>query len=232
MDSSWSPGGLQLESTQNSWTIWTILGVRPDSPWIPWSPPGVQPEWGVECKDLEFQNVPPPTYLMPGFLHLLRCIFIFIIPYNDVKSTTQSPTQVESLIKKFSAQRALCLMIDKHSSRKFQLDHINPGAILFTRRISLAYNGLNKEQFKMQIRIIGPEIYTIINMLPAIILQLMLLYEIFMMSSSITLAVIIAFSCFTLGFALFVAVSLMGNMESELMPLTDVTTNMARHAAV
>ncbi|KAF8997998.1 hypothetical protein BDQ17DRAFT_1428680 [Cyathus striatus] len=153
-------------------------------------------------------------------------------------SATEAPTQVESLVKKFSAQRTICLMIfcalfttNAHQGSS-NWTALILGAILFTGHISLAYDGLNEEQFKIQIRIVGPEIYTIINMLPAIILQLMLLYEIFTMSSSIALAVVIAFSCFTLGFTSFIAVSLMGNMESELMPLTDVTTNMAWHTAV
>ncbi|KAF8997993.1 hypothetical protein BDQ17DRAFT_1506846 [Cyathus striatus] len=193
---------------------------------------------------------------MPSFLHLLHYIFTFITPYNGVKSAMEDPAQVESVIKKFSAQRAICLMIVRttYTDAQSVADIIPPqfcalftknahqgrsnwialilGAILFTGRISLVYDGLNEEQFKMQMRIIGPEIYTIINMLPAIILQSMLLYEIFTMSSSIALAVVIAFSCFTLGFASFVAVGVMGNKESELMPLTAVTTNMAQHAAV
>ncbi|KAF8998023.1 hypothetical protein BDQ17DRAFT_830499 [Cyathus striatus] len=87
------------------------------------------------------------------------------------------------------------------------------GAILFTGRISLAFDGLNEEQFTMQLKIIGPEIYTMVNMLPATISQLMLLYEIFTMSSSIALAIVILCSCFALGFASFVAAGVLGVME-------------------
>ncbi|KAF8998017.1 hypothetical protein BDQ17DRAFT_1411192 [Cyathus striatus] len=87
------------------------------------------------------------------------------------------------------------------------------GAILFTGRISLAFDGLNREQFMMQLKIIGPEIYTIVNMLPDMILQLMLLYEIFTMSSSIALAIVISCSCFALGFASFVAAGILGVIE-------------------
>ncbi|KAF8978692.1 hypothetical protein BDQ17DRAFT_1417043, partial [Cyathus striatus] len=82
---------------------------------------------------------------MPSFLHL-RCISIFIIPYNDVKSATESPTQVESLVKKFSAQRAICLMIfcalfrtNAHQGSS-NWTALILGAILFTGRISLAYD--------------------------------------------------------------------------------------------
>ncbi|KAF8997984.1 hypothetical protein BDQ17DRAFT_1329030 [Cyathus striatus] len=187
---------------------------------------------------------------MSSFIHLLHYIFTFIMPYNDVKSAIEDSAQVEWVVKKFGTQRAICptivhttvpytksvadiilLQTNAHQGSS-NWTALILGAILFTGCISLAYDGLNEEKFKMQIMIIGPEIYTIINMLPAIILQSMLLYEIFTMSSSIALAVIIAFSCFTLGFTLFVAVGLMAKKESELMPLTAITTNMARHAAV
>ncbi|KAF8997988.1 hypothetical protein BDQ17DRAFT_1428673 [Cyathus striatus] len=150
---------------------------------------------------------------MPSFLYLLRYIFTFITPYNNVKSAMEDSAQVESVVKKFSAQCAICLMIfcalfttNTHQG-KSNWTTLIPGAILFTGRISLAYDGLNEEQFMMQLRIIGFEIYTIVNMVLAMILQLMLLYEIFMMSSSIALAIIISCSCFALGFASFVAAS-------------------------
>ncbi|KAF8997978.1 hypothetical protein BDQ17DRAFT_1362573 [Cyathus striatus] len=141
---------------------------------------------------------------MPRFLHLLRYIFTFITPYNDVKSAIEDSAQVESIIKKFSAQRAICLMIDKAHQGRSNWTALILGAILFTRCISLAFDGLNEEQFT---------IYTIVNMLPVIILQFMLLYEIFTMSSSIALAIVISCSYFALGFASFVAAGVLGVME-------------------
>ncbi|KAF8997982.1 hypothetical protein BDQ17DRAFT_1329028 [Cyathus striatus] len=172
---------------------------------------------------------------MSSFLHLLHYIFTLITPYNDMKSAMEDSAQIESVVKKFSAQRAICLMIvhttytDTQILRTFHiracLDQTNThqgtsnwtalilGAILLTGHISLAFDGLKEEQFTMQLRIIGPEIYTIINMLPAMILQLMLLYEMFSMSSSIVLAIVILCSCFALGFASFVAAGVLGVME-------------------
>ncbi|KAF8989815.1 hypothetical protein BDQ17DRAFT_1372690, partial [Cyathus striatus] len=86
------------------------------------------------------------------------------------------------------------------------------GAILFTGRISMAYDGVTEENFKMQVRIIGPYFYTLINILPGIILQLIVLYEIFTMSTSIIFSIIISLSCFVLGFASLIAAGVMGEM--------------------
>ncbi|KAF8997981.1 hypothetical protein BDQ17DRAFT_1362577 [Cyathus striatus] len=146
---------------------------------------------------------------MPSFLQLFRYIFTFITPYNDMKSAMEDSAQVKSIIKKLSAQRAICLMIDLYYCRtnahqgRSNWAALILGAILFTGRISLAFDGLNEEQFTMQLRIIGPEIYTIVNMLPAMILQLI----------SIALVIAISCSCFALGFASFVAAGVLGVME-------------------
>ncbi|KAF8998021.1 hypothetical protein BDQ17DRAFT_1428703 [Cyathus striatus] len=49
---------------------------------------------------------------MPSFLHhLLHYTFTFITPYNNMKSAMEDSAQVESVVKKFSAQHAICLMI-------------------------------------------------------------------------------------------------------------------------
>ncbi|KAF8998036.1 hypothetical protein BDQ17DRAFT_1362630 [Cyathus striatus] len=97
------------------------------------------------------------------------------------------------------------------------------GAILFTGRVSMAYDEVTEENFKMQVRIIGPCFYTLINILPGIILQLILLYEIFTMSTSIIFSIIVSFSCFILGFASLVAVGVMGKM---LLPAPVVTAGI------
>ncbi|KAF8975133.1 hypothetical protein BDQ17DRAFT_281348 [Cyathus striatus] len=83
----------------------------------------------------------------------------------------------------------------------------------------------------MQIRTTGPETYTIANMLPAIMLQLMLLYEIFTKSSSIALAIIISCSYFASGFASFIATWIMEDIE-DLMPAPAVTTDFSPHMTV
>ncbi|KAF8998038.1 hypothetical protein BDQ17DRAFT_1329062 [Cyathus striatus] len=176
-------------------------------------------------------------YLMPSILHLLRYIFILITPYNDVKSTMENPTQIKSLVNKFSAQCAICLMIYTHQ-RTYIRTNAHQGkstfaalilsAILFTGRISLAFDGLNEEQLTMQLRIIGPEIYTMVNMLPTMVLQLMLLYEIFTTSSSIALAILIALSFFALGIASFIVAVVM----EKLMSVPVVTTDTGQQTVV
>ncbi|KAF8998044.1 hypothetical protein BDQ17DRAFT_1362645 [Cyathus striatus] len=94
------------------------------------------------------------------------------------------------------------------------------GAILFTGRISMAYDGVTEDNFKMQVRIIGPYFYTLINILPGIILQLILFYEIFAISTSIIFSIIISFSCFILGFATLIAAAVMGEMLLSMPVVT------------
>ncbi|KAF8998035.1 hypothetical protein BDQ17DRAFT_1428715 [Cyathus striatus] len=169
---------------------------------------------------------PPPMY---NLLYILRFILIFFTLFNDIRRATEDLSQVKALVKKFSAQRAMCLMIfcslftvNVHQNRTNSAS-VYLGAILFTGRISMSYDGVNEERFKVQVKIIGPHIYTLINVLPGIILQLMLIYEIFAMSSSIVLSVIISFSCFILGLASLIAAGLMGE---ELMPVPVVAAGM------
>ncbi|KAF8978693.1 hypothetical protein BDQ17DRAFT_1382633, partial [Cyathus striatus] len=83
------------------------------------------------------------------------------------------------------------------------------GAILFTGRISMAYDGM---QFN-----------TLINILPGIILQLILFYKIFVISTSIIFSIIISFSCFIFGFTTLIAVGVMGEM---LLPTPVVTAGI------
>ncbi|KAF8998042.1 hypothetical protein BDQ17DRAFT_1428721 [Cyathus striatus] len=171
---------------------------------------------------------PPPMY---NLLYIPRFVLIFITPFNDVRGATEDLSQVKALVKKFSAQRAMCLMISTeaifcrvnvHQNRTNSAS-VYLGAILFTGRISMSYNRINEERFKVQVKIIGPHIYTLINILPGIVLQLMLICEIFAMSSSIALSVIISFSCIILGLASLVAAGLMGE---ELMPVPVVAARM------
>ncbi|KAF8996918.1 hypothetical protein BDQ17DRAFT_1544577 [Cyathus striatus] len=114
--------------------------------------------WFVECNK-------------HNFLRLFRFIFIFNTPY-DVKSVMEDTAQVDSLVKKFSAHHTIRLMIvsvtnpyarmcthivlskfsalfttNAHQGR-FTWTALIIGAILFTRHISLAYDGLNEAQFQ------------------------------------------------------------------------------------
>ncbi|KAF8989814.1 hypothetical protein BDQ17DRAFT_1333833 [Cyathus striatus] len=123
---------------------------------------------------------------MHGLLYILQLVLIFTTPFNEVKKATEDLSQVKAFVKKFSAQRAMCLVI-------------------------------------MQVKIIGPQLYTLINVLPGIILQVILLYEIFTMSSSVALSIVISFSCFVLGIASLVAAGVMGE---ELMPLPVVAAGV------
>ncbi|KAF8977201.1 hypothetical protein BDQ17DRAFT_154162 [Cyathus striatus] len=152
------------------------------------------------------------------FISLLSFIFIIILsitPYGDVEEAMKDTAKVKPLVKRFSAQRATCLMIisallaiyvrqDRATSASLAL-----GAILFTNRICLTYDGVNEDIFKG----IGPPSYTVIMMLPGIISQAMLLYEIFAMSSSIILAILIASGCYALVLISIIAAMMMTQNE-------------------
>ncbi|KAF8998034.1 hypothetical protein BDQ17DRAFT_1362629 [Cyathus striatus] len=153
-------------------------------------------------------------------LYILRFILIKITPLNGVKKATEDLSLVKALVKKFSTQRAMCLMVCTEvtfSSVNVNQNRSNSatlylGAILFTGRISMAYDEVTEENFKMQVRIIGPYFYTLINILLGNILQLILLYEILAISTSIIFSIIVSLSCFILGFDSLVAAGVMGEM--------------------
>ncbi|KAF8989816.1 hypothetical protein BDQ17DRAFT_1414265 [Cyathus striatus] len=166
---------------------------------------------------------------VPKLLCVLHFFLNIIMPFDDIKRAAEDLSQVKALVKKFSAQRAMCLMIfcalfrvKAHQNRTNSAP-VYLGAILFTGRISMLYDGVSEEKFKVQIKIIGPQCYTLINALPGIILQLILIYEIFAMSTSTALSVIISFSCFVFGLASLVAA---GIMSEELTPLPIVAIGM------
>ncbi|KAF8997976.1 hypothetical protein BDQ17DRAFT_1362570, partial [Cyathus striatus] len=146
-------------------------------------------------------------------------ILLSITPYGDVEEAMKDTAKVKPLVKRFSAQRATCLMIisallaiyvrqDRATSASLAL-----GAILFTNRICLTYDGVNEDIFKMQVKGIGPPSYTVIMMLPGIISQAMLLYEIFAMSSSIILAILIASGYYALVLISIIAAMMMTQNE-------------------
>ncbi|KAF8998024.1 hypothetical protein BDQ17DRAFT_1329055 [Cyathus striatus] len=126
------------------------------------------------------------------------------------------------LVIQIKSTEAIFCRVNVHQNRANSAA-VYLGAILFTGRISMSYDEVNDGQFKVQVRIIGSQCYTLINVLPGIILQPMLIYEIFAMSSSIALSVIISFSCIILGLASLVAA---GPIGEELMPVPVVTAEM------
>ncbi|KAF8997997.1 hypothetical protein BDQ17DRAFT_1362597 [Cyathus striatus] len=113
------------------------------------------------------------------------------------------------------------------------------GAILFTGRISMAYDGVTEEIFKvftylysfLHPVIIIPDaskkyrtlVQHIDQHTAGIILQLILFYKIFVISTSIIFSIIISFSCFIFGFTTLIAVGVMGEM---LLPTPVVTAGI------
>ncbi|KAF8997996.1 hypothetical protein BDQ17DRAFT_1506850 [Cyathus striatus] len=167
-------------------------------------------------KFVPWLNASPPPPPMYNLQYIFRFVLVFITPFKDVRRATEDLSQVKAVVKKFSAQHAMCLVIFRslftvniHQNRTNSAA-IYLGAILFTGRISMSYDGVNEEIFKVQVKIIGPYIYTLINILPGIILQLMLIYEIFAI-------------CSVFGLVLLVAAGLMGE---ELMPVPVVAAGM------
>ncbi|KAF8998041.1 hypothetical protein BDQ17DRAFT_1428720 [Cyathus striatus] len=59
---------------------------------------------------IEIFRLPLP---MHSLLYVLRFVLIFITSFNDVKKATEDLSQVKALVKKFSAQRAMCLIIEQ-----------------------------------------------------------------------------------------------------------------------
>ncbi|KAF8997977.1 hypothetical protein BDQ17DRAFT_1428664 [Cyathus striatus] len=186
-----------------------------------------QPSFTLRLKRVLINRISecPPTNIesMLTFQYLSCYIFIFATPYNDVKSAIETPARVESLVKKFSAQRAICLIIfsvlftyDESQTNSDQIILTREraalilGAILFTGHISLAYDGLNEKQFKDYGDHFAVDAY-IRN-----------IHNIKLFSVNY------CNSCqfFALGIASFVAAGVMGNMERGLMPVTVVTTDI------
>ncbi|KAF8989818.1 hypothetical protein BDQ17DRAFT_1333837 [Cyathus striatus] len=152
---------------------------------------------------------------MAHVLHRLRLALLSLTPYCEVLYAVEDLTKVKVLVKQFNGQRTVCLGILSallavyiRQERTYSAS-LTLGAILFTGRISLEFDGVSEERFRAQVLGIGPASYTVITMLPGIIVQSMLLYEIFNTSSSIASAIVIAFSCYALGFMTTAASAMM-----------------------
>ncbi|KAF8997975.1 hypothetical protein BDQ17DRAFT_1411187 [Cyathus striatus] len=153
------------------------------------------------------------------FLHIARISVHFITPYDEVSKAMEDVSKVETLVRKFSKQRALCLVIltallttyihqNKSSSACLSL-----GAILFVGRISFIYDEVNGDKFAIHVRSVGPYSYTLVMSLPDIIVQVMLLNEIFVLSNSKAFAVVMAISCYSPGLLLVIAIGMTTWME-------------------
>ncbi|KAF8991868.1 hypothetical protein BDQ17DRAFT_1332617 [Cyathus striatus] len=157
---------------------------------------------------------------MTRFLHIIWVIMLFCTPYGDIQQAMVNPSKVKSLVKQLSGQHAVCLGVTSgilaiyiKQDRVFSAS-LALGAILLISRISFACDGVNEESFMAQVNGIGPATYTVITMIPGIVVQLMLLYEIFTISSSIVFAAVIAFSCYILGIiSVIAAVMLQDEVE-------------------
>ncbi|KAF8989810.1 hypothetical protein BDQ17DRAFT_1333830, partial [Cyathus striatus] len=104
----------------------------------------------------------------------------FVQSFQQSEShATEDLSMVKALVKMFSAQRTMCLVI--------------------VVRVSMTYDGVTEEIFKL------------------------LLYEIFTMSTSIILSIIVSLSCFILGFASLVAAGIISEM---LLPVPVVTAGI------
>ncbi|KAF8987469.1 hypothetical protein BDQ17DRAFT_1329019 [Cyathus striatus] len=152
---------------------------------------------------------------MSNYLNRLRNNAILVFTsYNDVKEALESNdlNKVKFIVKQGDGERAMCLVIfvgllalEVRQGTSGTLIACDLGAILFTGRLSLAFKAVTVNQFNKQVEAIGgAAFYTVVSMVPAIIAQEMLLYEIFTTCSSVGLAVVITILCYIPSFISFV----------------------------
>ncbi|KAF8998012.1 hypothetical protein BDQ17DRAFT_1506854 [Cyathus striatus] len=158
---------------------------------------------------------------MPSYLNIVRDSILSLTLYQVIEGASNDLSKAKQLIKKLSGNRTVCLTIFlglfgyyTHQGRA-TATAVSIGAILFTGRLSLSFDGIPPELFMYHIKAIGPHTYTFIIMLPAFTLQVMLLYEIITLSGSTGLSVVVIFMCYIVTPILFIATLMKGLNAGE-----------------
>ncbi|KAF8998000.1 hypothetical protein BDQ17DRAFT_1329040 [Cyathus striatus] len=142
---------------------------------------------------------------MPCYLDILHDSIFSLMLYQVIEDASNDLSKAKQLIKQLSGNRTFLELFGNYAHQvRATATALSIGAILFTGRLSLSFDGIPPELFmgsnpillQYHVKAVGPHIYTFIVMLPGFTLQAMLLYEIITLSGSTVLSVVVVFMCY------------------------------------